>query len=110
MKRLDEPQRRIYIQYLENHVRPKRLKHSLGVAQTAVELAEKYGADPVKAEIAGLLHDCSKGLNEEEMVRAAYAYGLTISSRTVPIPMLMKFVKWPKDLSLTHSANVWAEP
>lgn len=31
MKRLDEPQRRIYIQYLENHVRPKRLKHSLAL-------------------------------------------------------------------------------
>ena len=89
MKRLDEPQRRIYIQYLENHVRPKRLKHSLGVAQTAVELAEKYGADPVKAEIAGLLHDCSKGLNEEEMVRAAYAYGLHPDVYQLDSPQLL---------------------
>ena len=63
MNRLDENQRKIYIRYLEDHVKPKRLRHSLGVAQTAVKLAVKYGADPVKAEIAGLLHDCSKGLS-----------------------------------------------
>ena len=70
-------------------MRPKRLKHCLGVAQTAVELAEKYGADPVKAEIAGLLHDCSKGLNEEEMVRAAYAYGLHPDVYQLDSPQLL---------------------
>lgn len=77
MMRLDENKRKLYIQYLESHVNPKRFRHSLGVAQTAVRLAEKYGADPVKAEIAGLLHDCSKGLSYPEMIDTAHASGMT---------------------------------
>ena len=76
MNRLDENQRKIYIRYLEDHVKPKRLRHSLGVAQTAVKLAVKYGADPVKAEIAGLLHDCSKGLSYPEMIDTARKSGM----------------------------------
>lgn len=38
----------------------KRYNHTLGVEKVAVELAEKYGADPIKARKAALLHDCSK--------------------------------------------------
>ena len=34
--------------------------HSLNVAKEAVRLAEKYGADPEKARLAGLLHDITK--------------------------------------------------
>ena len=67
MKRLDESLRKKYIHYLEDHVSKKRLKHSLGVAETAVQLAQKYGADPLRAEAAGLLHDCSKGLSPADM-------------------------------------------
>lgn len=38
----------------------KRWKHVEGVMQTAVELAHRYGADPVKADLAALLHDLAK--------------------------------------------------
>ena len=38
----------------------KRFKHSIGVMETAVELAKKYDCDVDKARIAGLLHDCAK--------------------------------------------------
>lgn len=38
----------------------KRWKHVEGVMQTAVELARRYGADPVKADLAALLHDLAK--------------------------------------------------
>lgn len=77
MKCLDEKKRKLYIQYLEGHVSEKRFQHSLGVAETAVRLAVKYGADPVKAEIAGLLHDCSKGLSYPAMIDTARAFGMT---------------------------------
>ena len=40
----------------------KRFRHSLGVSEEAVRLAEKYGADKDKARLAGLLHDCAKGV------------------------------------------------
>jgi predicted HD superfamily hydrolase involved in NAD metabolism len=37
-----------------------RFQHTLGVAETAVRLAEKYGADREKADLAGILHDYCK--------------------------------------------------
>lgn len=45
----------------------KRYQHTLGVAQSARELAERYGADPDKAEFAGLLHDYCKCWPVEKM-------------------------------------------
>lgn len=38
----------------------KRWKHTLGVMHTSVELAQRYGADPDKAELAAILHDVAK--------------------------------------------------
>lgn len=38
----------------------KRWKHTLGVMETSVKLAERYGADPVRAETAAILHDVAK--------------------------------------------------
>ena len=45
-----------------------RYKHSLGVAESAVYLAEKYGYDPEKAYTAGLIHDVLKELSTEEFL------------------------------------------
>lgn len=38
----------------------KRWKHVEGVMETAVILAGRYGTDPVKADLAALLHDLAK--------------------------------------------------
>ncbi|GGA20139.1 bis(5'-nucleosyl)-tetraphosphatase (symmetrical) YqeK [Paenibacillus physcomitrellae] len=38
----------------------KRWRHTEGVMASAVELAERFGADPVKADLAALLHDVAK--------------------------------------------------
>ena len=45
---------------LKTVLKPKRYQHTLGVAETAVRLAEYYGASVQKARLAGLLHDCGK--------------------------------------------------
>ncbi len=50
---------------LEGRVKPKRYRHSLGVSETAGELARRYGVDERKARLAGLLHDWDKGLDDE---------------------------------------------
>lgn len=50
---------------LEERVSPKRLRHIVGVADTAEKLAKTYGADPHKARLAGLLHDWDKGYDDE---------------------------------------------
>lgn len=38
----------------------KRWKHTLGVMESSIKLAERYGADPVRAEEAAILHDVAK--------------------------------------------------
>ncbi len=48
---------------LKTMLKPERYIHSLGVRDTAKALAEKYGADSYKAEIAGLLHDNAKNMD-----------------------------------------------
>ena len=45
---------------LRQMLKPSRFEHTLGVAETAVELAKIYGEFPRRARIAGLLHDCAK--------------------------------------------------
>ncbi|WP_138493304.1 bis(5'-nucleosyl)-tetraphosphatase (symmetrical) YqeK [Paenibacillus pinistramenti] len=57
----------------------KRWKHTEGVMASAVELAERYGADPVKADLAALLHDVAKYWpidRQESVVRDNAAAGL----------------------------------
>ena len=53
--------------YIENNFSEKRKVHTEGVRQTAVKLAEKYGADPKKAEIAALFHDMYRGVAEKTL-------------------------------------------
>ena len=52
---------------LQATLKPGRYIHTLGVAETAKRLAPRYGVDPVRAELAGLLHDCAKYMPIDEM-------------------------------------------
>lgn len=56
--------------------KPKRLAHSLSVADTAESLAVMYGVDPFLARAAGLLHDWDKVLPDDELARRARALGV----------------------------------
>ena len=46
--------------YIEEHLKPSRLEHTLNVTKLAKEMAVRFGADQYKAEIAALLHDMAK--------------------------------------------------
>lgn len=48
--------------YIEKNFSEKRKIHTEGVRKTAIRLAEKYGADPKKAEVAALFHDMYRGV------------------------------------------------
>lgn len=64
---------------LQQHLTPHRFTHVLGVAKAARILAERYGADVDKAELAGLLHDAAKQKPLEEMQNLARkAFGDTL--------------------------------
>ena len=51
------------LEQIKDRMPLKRFEHTKGVATTAIHLAEKYGEDQEKAEIAGILHDVVKYAN-----------------------------------------------
>lgn len=77
------------IDYLKKHLSEYRYIHTMGVAETAKQLAATYGADPPKAYTAGLLHDCAKELPFEEMLSVADKYKIETDELTKTSPALM---------------------
>jgi len=63
---------------LQKMISNNRYQHSLGVEQTAKELAVRYGANPCKAALAGLVHDCAKGIPSNKAMALAEQYHLPI--------------------------------
>ena len=53
-------------QQLKSNLTEERYEHSIGTAECAEKLAEKFGLDKNKAYLAGLVHDCAKFLSKEE--------------------------------------------
>ena len=51
-----------YDRLIREKLKPARYTHSINVMNRAVELAETFGADPVRARLAGLLHDVMKNV------------------------------------------------
>lgn len=78
-----------YLVYIENRLSPKRVKHSQGVAETAVFLARRYGYDIKKAELAGLLHDYAKNLKEKELLEIAIENNLIFDKCEIYAPYLL---------------------
>ena len=66
-----------WISQLFETLNPHRFAHSLSVARTAVQLSSRYGENVVRAEEAGLLHDCAKCLSLPEMQKIARKHNLT---------------------------------
>ncbi|GAB6180037.1 bis(5'-nucleosyl)-tetraphosphatase (symmetrical) YqeK [Desulfotomaculum defluvii] len=67
----------------------KRFRHSVGVADTAEKLAKKYGSDPFKARIAGLLHDIARDFDDNEMLQRAKKFNLAVSEYGFAMPLLL---------------------
>lgn len=65
-------------QKLQSSLSPKRFLHTLGVVETAEELAKIHGVDKEKAIISAYLHDCAKDIPEKMKIRFArisYSFG-----------------------------------
>lgn len=56
-------ERESIVKELAEKVKGEKFDHSLGVEQTALALARRYGADREKAGLAGLLHDYTKQMD-----------------------------------------------
>jgi predicted HD superfamily hydrolase involved in NAD metabolism len=81
------------IEFLKSKLRSlldeERYLHSIGVMETAIHLAKKYGADVEKAQVAGLLHDCAKGYSDEELLKFAQRYGIEVDDVLKNAPFLL---------------------
>lgn len=63
---------------LKNTLSERRYIHSIGVMESAISLAERFGEDIDKARIAGLLHDCAKEVDKDEAVELCDELGIEI--------------------------------
>ena len=77
----------IYLKELNTLSEYRRI-HSLNVSKEAVRLAEKYGADAEKAEIAGLLHDITKEMDDETQLKIIESGGIMLTAVEKASPQL----------------------
>lgn len=70
-------------------LKPQRVNHVLGCAETAVKLAKRYGADETVALRAGLLHDVTKAIDGEDQLLLVDKYGILISDFERKTPKLL---------------------
>ncbi len=61
---------------LRQQLSAKRMRHSLGVAETAMQLAQRYGIPAEEARLAGLLHDYARDLPPKTLLAVAEQAGL----------------------------------
>lgn len=74
---------------LKKRLKPSRFRHSLGVAQTAAEMAERFGQDAGQARLAGLLHDCAREFPNDSLLAEAKVRGLPIGPVEEAMPLLL---------------------
>lgn len=83
---------------LKDRVKPSRYMHSLGVSQTAEQLARIYGVDEDDAAIAGLLHDWDKARPVSELRDICKKYKLAGKHVRKRIPGILHSFTAPMSL------------
>ena len=88
--------RRLYgrktLSILRSTLSATRYEHTLNVASLSESLARRWGADPVKARLAGLLHDAGRRYPPHELARYARRRRLKVPLRELILalePMLL---------------------
>lgn len=74
---------------LKKDMKPSRYKHTMGVVETAGKLAAIYGYDVNKAQLAALLHDCAKGIPDDQKISMCREYGESITDAERGNPSLL---------------------
>ncbi|HYF82606.1 MAG TPA: bis(5'-nucleosyl)-tetraphosphatase (symmetrical) YqeK [Clostridia bacterium] len=75
--------------WLKNNISSKRYSHSINVSSTAAKLAEFYDCDVQKTSIAGLVHDCARELDMEELLNCLAAEDIAADSLTLSVKELL---------------------
>lgn len=77
------------ISKLKQMIPERRYNHSINVMETARRLAVKYGENAENAALAGLIHDCARGLTTEETFELCARYNITVDSIMRQNPILL---------------------
>jgi predicted HD superfamily hydrolase involved in NAD metabolism len=80
---------------LNKNLNAGRFEHSEGVCYTASCLAMRYGVDPRKAVLAGLLHDCAKQYKDKDLVKVCDESNVPISDEERLAPQVLHAVYGP---------------
>ena len=74
---------------LKSILNEHRYRHILGVQYTSICLAMRYGYDLKKAELAGLLHDCAKHMNGQDLIKICKENHICITAAEYQSPYLL---------------------
>ena len=74
---------------LKKELDSARFQHTLGVMYTSAALAMAHDGDLMKAQAAGLLHDCAKAIPNDEKLELCKKYGIIVSDVERENPSLL---------------------
>lgn len=77
------------IKQIQDTLKESRFEHTLGVMYTAASLAMRYEENIEKAMMAGLLHDCAKGMTGSDLIAFCEEKELPISEAEYTNPELL---------------------
>ncbi|MCG0275547.1 MAG: bis(5'-nucleosyl)-tetraphosphatase (symmetrical) YqeK [Thermosediminibacteraceae bacterium] len=70
--------KKFILEDLKKNLTEERFLHTLGVMETAVTLAQRYGVDEEKAELAAMVHDCAKDIPVAEQLNLVREFGILL--------------------------------
>ena len=76
-----------YLTFLQEHLKPDRIKHSLEVVSVMADLAEVYCLDRSQALTAALLHDAAHDFTDEQLLAYAQKAGIRINHPSEAHPL-----------------------
>ncbi|HZU86929.1 MAG TPA: bis(5'-nucleosyl)-tetraphosphatase (symmetrical) YqeK, partial [Anaerolineaceae bacterium] len=76
-------------EYLIRHGYPRTWEHSLAVAMQARILAQRFGVDENRAQLAAWLHDISAVIPDSERLAAALRYQLEVLPEEAAYPLIL---------------------
>ena len=74
---------------LRKELNEHRFKHTLSVAEEALRMAECFGADREAAWLAGMLHDCAKGITTERQAAVCDELGVPLDAEVRLCPSVI---------------------
>lgn len=79
----------VLLAWVKQRIPSERMAHSIRVADLAKRLAERYGADPDKVWLAGILHDCARDVSPANLLEMAQTWSIPVTDLEVRAPILL---------------------